>query len=184
MRVFTAVELPERIKEKVDHECRILRIGRASIRWVEKRNLHITVAFIGDIEKEKIPIIGDAISNTVKGLSPIDLIIEEPGFLPSQGKPRVVIFTLGGERGRFSQLCARIYENLSKLELALERNNTVHLTLGRIKRPFKISGKEIFEGKFESLALNIPVGVSRVALFESKLFRKGPVYKRIMTFEL
>jgi 2'-5' RNA ligase len=76
-------------------------------------------------------------------------------------------------------LCARIYENLSELGLTLERNDTVHLTLGRIKKPLKMSERTILEEKFELLVLNIPVGVSSVTLFESKIFREGPVYRRI-----
>ena len=55
MRIFIAIELPEDIKSKIFHASETLT-NKNFFRgkFVEKKDLHLTLKFLGEIDEEKI----------------------------------------------------------------------------------------------------------------------------------
>ena len=51
MRTFIAVEVPEEVKENVGHYIHTLRdVFNNEVKWVQEKNLHFTLKFLGDIK--------------------------------------------------------------------------------------------------------------------------------------
>jgi 2'-5' RNA ligase len=54
VRAFIAVDLGDEIREKLDGLQRKLKKVHAHARWVKPRDMHLTLAFLGDLPVEKI----------------------------------------------------------------------------------------------------------------------------------
>ncbi|PJC00627.1 RNA 2',3'-cyclic phosphodiesterase, partial [bacterium (Candidatus Moisslbacteria) CG_4_9_14_0_8_um_filter_36_20] len=70
IRSFIAVNLPEEIKEEIKKIIDILGQSGNGVKWVEPRNLHLTLHFLGWLEEEKIEDVKKILSEATKGLDP------------------------------------------------------------------------------------------------------------------
>jgi RNA 2',3'-cyclic 3'-phosphodiesterase len=56
IRAFIGIALPDDLNQQLDLDCRGLRqqpnIRKANLRWLQPHNRHMTLAFLGDIERE------------------------------------------------------------------------------------------------------------------------------------
>jgi 2'-5' RNA ligase len=184
IRVFVAIEIDSEIKNKLSEYLSRLKRTGADVKWVSPENIHLTLKFIGYIEKETLIDLNKIINDTVFGIGPFSISIGNIGAFPSLEKPRVV-FACVEERG--SNLL-RIYEKLDKgvelLGIKKESKKYVgHITLGRVK-----SQKNIFKLKN---ALNSETEcyfglekVTSLSLIQSKLTPTGPIYTKLNNFIL
>ena len=176
MRFFLAFDLPENIKkeaEKIQEELKILNI---EAKWVKSENFHLTVAFLGSINKE-------AVSPLKKILASINRLIETPinlrlgklsGF-PRASKARVIFVDLIGEIKRLEDLVVNVRSRLKEGKIWLDEKPFVpHLTLGRFKKPKNISR---LTEKF--VIKKIPFEIKKISLYQSRLFPSGAIYKKI-----
>ena len=52
MRAFIAIELSQKIKDKIEKIQAELEKYNLSLRWTKPKNLHLTLRFLGDIEEK------------------------------------------------------------------------------------------------------------------------------------
>ena len=164
MRVFVAVQIPDEIKEK------IVKLGKEikqeGIVNVKPENMHLTLKFIGDVEKT------DQIIERLGKVrfSKFDCRVHGVGAFPDEKYIRVVWAGIDG----IDALAANVQEALGKKE-----RFTGHATIARVKR--KVDLKDFLEhhhndefGEFT---------VSSFELIQSELGPGGPRYTTIATFE-
>ena len=60
MRLFTGVDLPDDVREKLERLLMHLR-ACAHLKWSPVYNLHVTLKFIGEWPEEKLPQLEDAL---------------------------------------------------------------------------------------------------------------------------
>jgi len=183
IRVFIAIEIDSEIKDKLSEYLSKLKRTGADVKWVSPENIHLTMKFIGYIEKEALvdlnKVVNDAVSNIAFSIS-----IGDIGAFPSLNKPRVV-FVCAQERGNN---LLNIYERLDKgvesLGIKKESKKYVgHITLGRVKSQRNISrlintlnsGAEYYFGCEK---------VTSLSLIQSKLTPTGSFYTRLNNFIL
>ncbi|MBC8549561.1 MAG: RNA 2',3'-cyclic phosphodiesterase [Candidatus Brocadiales bacterium] len=184
IRVFIAIEINSEIKDKLSEYLSKLKRTGADVKWVSTENIHLTLKFIGYIEKEALINLNEIINDAVSGIEPFSISIGNIGAFPSLNKPRVV-FASVQERGNN---LLRIYEKLDKgvgqLGIKKESKKYVgHITLGRVKSQKNISklkntlnaGLECFFGREK---------VTSLSLMQSKLTPTGPLYTRLNNFIL
>ena len=90
MRVFISVELPDEIKKKVAEAAAPLKEIESGIKWVEDRNLHITLKFLGWVEDRKIDNMIYLAEESAKGTGSFKLKFSGLGTFPGGSSPRVV----------------------------------------------------------------------------------------------
>ena len=184
VRVFIAIEINSEIKDKLSEYLSKLKMTGADVKWVSPENIHLTLKFIGYIEKEALTNLNEIINDAVSGIDPFSISISNIGAFPSLNKPRVV-FACVQERGNN---LLRIYEKLDKgvgqLGIKKESKKYVgHITLGRVKSQKNISklkntlnvGAECFFGREK---------VTSLSLIQSRLTPTGPLYTRLNNFIL
>jgi 2'-5' RNA ligase len=184
IRVFIAIEIDSEIKNKLSEYLSKLKRTGADVKWVSPENIHLTLKFIGHIEKETIVNLNKIINDAVFSIEPFSVSIGNIGAFPSLNKPRVV-FVCAQERGNN---LPRIYEKLDKgaeqLGIKKESKKYVgHITLGRVKSQKNISklknvldsGTECYFGCEK---------VTSLSLIQSKLTPTGPLYTRLNNFIL
>jgi 2'-5' RNA ligase len=132
MRLFTGIDLPETIKERLDVLVSRLR-STAQVKWSPVHNLHITTKFIGEWPKPRLEELVAELK-TVPATQPIDIELRNLGWFPNPHSPRV--FFVGVHASPSLAELARATDGAcSDLGIPSERRVfSPHLTLARIQQ--------------------------------------------------
>ncbi len=134
VRSFLAADLPGTILDAIEKTTAGLRVSGRDIKWVNVRNIHLTLKFFGDIEEGQIDPISWAVRDAVAEVQPVSLQAAGIGAFPSLTRPRVIWVGVGGESGRLVLMQKRIDDTLASLGFPAEmRPFSPHLTVGRIR---------------------------------------------------
>jgi len=133
-RLFVAIELPDRVKQELAQ----LKSPIPGARWVPQEQLHLTLAFLGDVD-------GTAAEQLIRALSEVrvpgfTLRLSETGCFPNRSKPRVLWVGL-----KNNPQLNRLAEQIRSAVLACsilqeERPFSAHITIARLKQP---AGREV-----------------------------------------
>jgi 2'-5' RNA ligase len=135
IRSFIAVNLPSELKEAIYNEAAPLRATGADVKWIEARNLHITLKFLGYVPETDIEKIEKIASEVVKSSTPFELELIGIGSFP-EGKraPRVIwVGVKESPGGVLQKIQQELEDSLKELGFEPEGRFSPHLTLGRVK---------------------------------------------------
>lgn len=200
-RIFIAINLPEEVKTSLaDYQNKWSRptisLGRGSstvsgqelpARWTKPENIHITLVFIGDVDKEGIPKIKQVIKKVIvrqKSFSAVlDKILYSP-YKKDKESPRM-IWAMGQLSEEFLNLKKDLEKELSeKIRFSPEkREATLHITIARIKK-WEWRRIEPDERPEIEEYINLSFEVKSIELMESKLKRSGSEYTILESFPL
>lgn len=165
MRLFVALELPLPVKAA------LLGVmgGVAGARWQTEAQLHLTLRFIGDVDRHQAADIAAALGRV--NTAPLTLTLDGIGSFEHRG--RVDTLWAGVRpRDEVAALARRIDAALVQVGLPAERRAYVaHITLARLGRT---TGPLV--GFPASTVPALPFTVEGFALWESRLTRDGADY--------
>ena len=179
MRTFIAIELDSDVKRRIMKASEKVRNELKGVKWVERQNLHITLKFLGEVNKEQIEKLKKVIDEISSQQQKFKISGGYLGAFPSLERARVVFF--GIESGKASVI--RIFE---VLERKLVKNGFLkdnrpyhpHITIGRAKRRF-------FDLKpYKGTKVGFEYEVRSIVLYKSTLRPEGPIYEVIHRGEL
>jgi 2'-5' RNA ligase len=179
LRAFIAVSLPEFVLQAMVNAQEDLKGSGLKIRWVRKEGIHLTVKFLGDIDRPDVGRIHSAMKRATQAFSPLVLKGEGIGVFPDLKRPRVVWVGVSGDVKALRALQGELEDQLDDLGFPREKRSFKgHLTLGRIKG--RMDGVKLGEalralGGFRTE----PFTVQSVVLFQSDLRPDGAVYSRL-----
>jgi len=177
MRCFIAINLPDRIKNKIAEITK--ELPDKGIKKVKPNNLHLTLKFLGEVSEnnaDKIKKILDKID-----YQKFDVSLKNFGFFPNNNFIKIV--WIGIEKGReeIIKLQKQIDLKLKELNFKPETDFEPHLTIARVK--FLEDKKEFFE-KTKKFKFEENFSVSNFCLMQSFLKNTGPIYKKIHEVKL
>jgi RNA 2',3'-cyclic 3'-phosphodiesterase len=188
IRLFIAIELSAEIQSGLQHAATLLqsRTGSLPVRWVQAKNIHLTLVFLGDVVTSNLDALKDMLRSEVAGQPSFGIEVGRLGAFPSLRKPRVVWIGVGAPSD-LSSLQRKISLASARLGYPAEdRPFSPHLTLGRVSKNasqeqvHKIG--EILEvEKIESLGA---MRVGSVNLYQSDLQPGGAVYTCLLSVAL
>jgi len=127
MRCFFSIEIPEKIKDEVIKSQ--LEV-KCDSKLVKKEQLHLTLLFLGEVEKEKIEALSEKLSQFK--FPSFEVQLKNAGAFPSEKNPRV--FWIGVESSEIKKLHDQLKKTVNSLGIETEnREFKPHLTLGRVK---------------------------------------------------
>lgn len=175
MRLFIAVPADEETRAEAAAVVARLRALPGDYRWVDPRDMHVTLRFFGETPEEKLPEVEALMRAAAAKAKPFELSFGAVGAFDALEAPRVV--WLGVEEGKAP------LEELSKAVLRDEpRPYSPHLTIGRNRReefvPEFVAGLKAQP----SLALRRPV--TKLALYASKPAPFGHTYEILSEADL
>lgn len=177
LRSFLAVNLPDKVKDKITPLVQPLIYKFENVRWVSPENQHLTLKFYGNVEKEKIKKLADDIVKGVKGFGKFEASFRQFGYLGSKISPRVILIGVDKGKEKLAEL-NNVIEKISE-QHSFEREKREffpHLTIGRCKK--RIDG---IVGALEKMD-NSPVAffeVEMLSFFSSDLTSDGPIYTKL-----
>ena len=180
MRVFIAVDIPDKIRKTLGDVQRELRPLTSSARWVAPESIHITLKFVGEIPEKRL----DDIDTALAGLSwkPFTITVRGVGFFPGTRSPRV--FWAGMEAPTMEGLAEQLDTLMERSGFEKEKRAfRPHLTLARAKDTRIDSSLVSAAAKYEEHAFG-SFSVDRVFLFKSTLKPSGAVYEKLKEYLL
>lgn len=181
MRLFIAAELPLPIKRQLVETKQHISRGVKGVKWVEDKNLHLTLKFLGEVEESMLPRIIDQTQNAVRGIQTIKLSLSVIGYFPDINNPRVIWAGLKGEIDKINMIGIQLDSQLQSLGFEKEKNRKAHLTLGRVKSNDGLKQLFININNIKYPAMSDFI-LNEIVLFQSHLTREGPIYSALEKF--
>lgn len=178
MRLFIAINFPDKVKQTLGSFIDDLRRIPLDAKWVEVENLHLTVQFLGNAPAEQVPAIVSVLHCSVEGIPSFSLALEGVGVFPSVERPRVLWVGVSGETALLFRLHRRVQEEVDLLGYEAEKRRfSPHLTLARLKSLIGFPALwEMAASLGERYGKFGLVKFSSVELMQSELEPKGPKY--------
>jgi 2'-5' RNA ligase len=135
-RLFVALAVPEEVKAEVQKVQVELRrsMPRARVAWTGPEQFHLTLKFLGNVDKERVGELVEAVRGACRGFAPLRLRAEGIGCFPHAGSPRVVWVGVKDAEEALPRLQRAIETACAAFTpLGREERFSGHLTLGRIK---------------------------------------------------
>lgn len=179
IRAFIAIKLPPAVISLLEKAQQDFKSAGLRAKWVQPKNIHLTLKFLGNINPEDIDDIDAAMTDAVMEFEPLNLAARGVGVFPGIKRPRVIWVGLGGQTQALFALQRKLEDNLAVIGFAKEnRPYKGHLTLGRFRQavdPHTIHRviQEHADLKSEDFTTN------RISLFQSDLKPAGPVYSEL-----
>jgi RNA 2',3'-cyclic 3'-phosphodiesterase len=175
MRLFIAIDLPQEVKDYLFNVQKEFK--QAKVAWVSKKNLHITLKFLGDVEEDKVEQVREAINVSSKKIT---VSLGNLGFFPSESTPQVIWVSVEPE-DEVVQLQQKIDGELLSL-FPSEQKFRSHITIGRIKSLRR--SKDFFESVKKIKIEKIEFTIDSFKLVKSELTKKGPMYEVLENVKL
>lgn len=125
MRLFAAIVLPDALSDALagylDAARRVM--PDRALRWVPPQHLHVTLAFLGDVERAALPAVVAALNAAASATAPLTLSLSGSGRFAS-----AVWIGVGGDVAALGALARRLADGL-----ALDPAFHPHVTIGRYR---------------------------------------------------
>ena len=183
LRLFVAVELPQHVRTALEASIERLRSSLGGgYRWVRPEAVHLTLRFLGDVERERVEELAAALEAAVGPLPAFELRLDGTGVFPNARKPSVVWAGLGGESAALVRLVAAVGTATAGVgEPAESRPYVPHLTLGRVRDRLSARDAEALAASLRGLTFQAtaPFRVDGVSLMRSEIGPGGARYTRL-----
>jgi 2'-5' RNA ligase len=193
MRLFTAIELPDAVREhlarliirKDAQESAIVSWGRDyRVSRTRRENLHVTLKFLGEVDQAAVPPLCDTLGAITAQRSE-EVWVGHAELLPPRGPVRVVAAGLDGDVGRLELLFRDVEARCEEQGFPRERRTyRPHITMQRCKDPLPTQMRDVLAENYALLLPGPRFRVESFALFESKLHPDAPEYIRLAHFPL
>ena len=185
IRTFVAVEVTSPIRQQARKLIEELGGSGADVKWVNPKNQHLTLKFLGEVASSEIPRVCEAVQKAVANSKPFELEIRGVGAFPNVARARTLWLGTGQGEKEMVDLQERVDEQLGKLAFRQDRRRFhPHLTIGRVRRggPGLTELAKLLADHAEFEAGTIKV--DKVIVFSSTLLQDGPIYQSLGTARL
>ena len=176
MRTFLGIGLPADVRDAIASVTGQLRGRHAPVAWTAPENLHITLAFLGEISPGRVASVERSMEVVVSGTGPFSLTAEGGGAFPGTRNPRVFWVGFLESLELVRQLQQNMGNALSGAGFPPEdRPFHPHITVGRTRGALPPAWGERFVRALSGQNFGV-VPVSSVTLYESRLGPGGAAY--------
>lgn len=176
MRLFLALNLPKKERERIDRAARPLREQELPVRWVGIESFHVTMKFLGEVRVERVESIQAVLDRVAAGIHPFEASVNGFGAFPTIRNPSVI---WAGVEATPELRCLKQDLEWALADLGFEKETRAfhpHLTLGRSA---DLKGAGAFRGLDDvmaELSVQSRFTVRTVDLMRSQRARDGARY--------
>jgi 2'-5' RNA ligase len=178
VRAFFGLPVPEPQREVLADFIAVCAQVAPAFRWTPKENLHLTIRFVGSVERATVEAVADALAQ--RTFAAFDMELGDLGTFGRGRAARVVWLGLRAGAERAAALAAQVEEECLRAGLPPEsRPYQAHLTLARA-RPREVARLP----ELPAMPRVEPWRADRLVLYSSRLTRTGAVYEAMRTLDL
>jgi 2'-5' RNA ligase len=183
MRTFIAIELPEKVKKKIELAQTPLKKTNAFVSWVKPGNIHVTLKFLGEVPEDKINDVFLATEKALEGIKKFRMSLRGMGAFPDFRRPRVIWIGAKSGEEELIYLAGRVEEEMGKIGFPKEnRKFSAHFTIGRVKSTKNI--ENLMELVKSSDFSTDEIEVNEVVVMRSQLHPAGAIYTPLKKIQL
>ena len=136
LRVFIATAISGEAHQALEQVIDGLRLELPSgVTWVRPEGIHLTLKFLGNVKREPLSRLQEAVASGVIAHSPFRLRLSGAGVFPNRRRPRVLWAGVQGELEALGGLRQMVEDAAVRVGFPPEgRPFSPHLTLGRVRR--------------------------------------------------
>ena len=184
LRTFIAVSLSLSVLSGIEKLMRTLQSDLKGVHWVEPKNLHITLKFLGDVPLNDLPQLIRAVTQWTQKIYSFDINFQDFGVFPNRESPKTIWIGIREGAAELGQLAEQINEGLIPLGFPKEaRRFSPHLTIGRVKKSLHDLPLIPILDKQQKRSFG-SCSVSEIQIFSSELTRRGPLYDELAAIPL
>ena len=185
MRTFISIEIPENIKDNIEKSIGEMKLILSPLKWVDKKNLHITLKFLGWVVDDKADDMIRSVMDLAKGFGSIKINFAGLGVFPNARHPRVIWVGINEGSDRVKELAEKIDARLSSegYRKEEEREFSPHLTIGRIKEKIDVEPLSKFIEKNVMTEFG-GFTADHISVMKSTLRKSGPIYEEIQKIRI
>src|SRR5512133_551916 len=176
MRLFIAIALPADLKMTLGQ----LRVEIQGARWVPAEQIHLTLAFLGEVAEPEV----ERLTRALAGIQTNEfrLCFSGTGCFPNRHRPRVLWIGLE-PHARLQELAGKVREAVIDCGIAQEeRPFSPHITLARLKLIEPGGAYTFLDQPLKQKPA--PFFVREFILFQSRLTQQGAVHLPVKSFPL
>lgn len=175
-RLFVAFKLPTELRNDLlvlEHKMKN-NVELMNVNWVKPDNMHITIAFLGQVE-ERVAHESEDILRRIQ-FTKILIKGDKISFFDKGGVPAIFHFSIS-DNGMLGEVSQKVRGLLSDRQINFDRKPfNPHITIARIKDGDEgIKMKEYAAG-IEDLYREKEYTINSLVLYESRFSQSGPVY--------
>jgi RNA 2',3'-cyclic 3'-phosphodiesterase len=176
-RTFLGVAVGDEIRSAAAALQQTLGRCGATVNWVPRENMHVTLLFLGEVDERDLPGVCRAVTRATANEPPFELRVSGVGAFPTPRRPKTIWAGTTDGTAELTRLYAALETPLMDTGAYRreDRAYTPHLTLGRVKS--EADGQVVAAELPKYLAW--PGGrtvVDEVLVYASDLRREGPEY--------
>ncbi len=189
VRAFIAIPIPSRIQKQIYQETAPLRtqIDSHLVRWVQAKNIHLTLKFLGDTPIDKLDTLKELLAKEMAKIAPFEISVRKVGVYPTLSRPSVIWAGVEGKKNLLTlhKCVGKVASQIGSVPE--KRPFSAHLTLGRVTR-------KGYNGKARSQIRKViekdqgydfgSVNINAIHLFQSELKRTGAEYRSLFEAKL
>ncbi|MEJ2203055.1 MAG: RNA 2',3'-cyclic phosphodiesterase [Gemmatimonadota bacterium] len=184
MRIFIALNIPKKERQRIHRAARALREEHLPVRWVDPDAYHITLKFLGDVRPERVPGIEEALGRVATSTSPFQMGLGGFGAFPTIRNPRVVWM---GVHASPELRCLKQDLEWGLADCGFEAETRAfhpHLTLGRTRGQDGAGAFRGLDDLVATMSFEGKVQVRTVDLMRSRLSKEGARYSLVSSTRL
>lgn len=181
MRLFLAIDPGDACRRALAAQVDALRELSANVRWVREEKLHVTLAFLGEVDESRLGSLTEMFRRLTTHSS-FSVAVEGGGVFPDWRRARVIWFGLR-DSGGLQRLGNDATILCATLGFPADHPFRAHLTVGRVARPLRGRERDQLRERLASVPAH-HFQVTRVVLMRSEPGRGGSVYSELATFPL
>jgi 2'-5' RNA ligase len=90
MRIFIALNLPKKERQRIRRASASLHEAAMPVRWIDPDKYHLTLKFLGEVRQDRIPAVQDVMQRVAEATASFDIELAGFGAFPTVRNPRVV----------------------------------------------------------------------------------------------
>lgn len=187
MRTFVALSFNGEFLDALDGKLDILREEHPDLRWTPLENLHITLAFMGELDNRAFLSVCDTVRETCENRPAFELRTGTVLTLPHGRNAGVLALGLGTGSDKAGALASRFERLLAEraraegfvFERGAKHSFKPHITLARRGR-----GEIVISNELAAFAPKLSAHIDAVTVYTSELRLSGAEYTPRAVFEL
>ena len=181
MRAFISINIDPENKEnirKIQHLLKTKVDKPFLVRFENPKNFHITLFFIGEIDKRKLELIYDEMKMELENkYGELNFNCSEINAFPILDKPRVLFLNCSSKVNKIFEPAEKIKNILNDFGFTQDKNFHPHITLARIKGKIKLKN-------LDDIKTDVIFSVSKISIMESIITTKGAEHKELFSINL
>jgi RNA 2',3'-cyclic 3'-phosphodiesterase len=188
-RTFISLEMNEALQRRLRGVIQQVALLLPNLRWVDPQSIHLTLAFLGELNQDQLSEAASAVQMAVQAVSAFTYNLTRLDIFGTPQQPRVLWIGIEEPTGSLKLLHSSLQQQLEQRAFAIDRRPFApHLTLARGKALLQPNEQatiqKLLTGTQEQFTSPQTYLAAHIYIMKSELTPSGAKYTRLHTYPI